>query len=56
MIIISVCAERLEEKDVSTYNECRYTWGISEGVDDLPPGECFPLESNLALFNGGKLQ
>ncbi|XP_041351566.1 putative transferase CAF17 homolog, mitochondrial [Gigantopelta aegis] len=47
-----VCAERIEEKDVSLYNERRYIWGISEGISDLPPGECLPLESNLTLFNG----
>ena len=35
------------------YQERRYQWGIPEGTVDLPPGNCFPLESNLVFMNGG---
>ena len=35
------------------YHEARYRQGISEGIVDLPPGNCFPLESNLVYLNGG---
>ncbi|XP_055887699.1 putative transferase CAF17 homolog, mitochondrial [Biomphalaria glabrata] len=41
------------EKD---YRIHRYKNGIPEGVVDLPPGSCFPLESNLALMNGVNFQ
>lgn len=34
------------------YHERRYDWGIPEGTLDLPPGNCFPLESNLVYMNG----
>ena len=27
--------------------------GVGEGTVDFPPGQCFPLESNLAFLNGG---
>ncbi|GFN85743.1 hypothetical protein PoB_001224900 [Plakobranchus ocellatus] len=39
--------------DEEEYTTWRYRWGIPEGVTDLPPGNCLPLESNLALMNGG---
>jgi len=29
--------------------------GVGEGTVDFPPGQCFPLESNLAFLNGGML-
>lgn len=34
------------------YHERRYMLGLSEGIIDLPPGNCFPLESNLVYLNG----
>lgn len=34
------------------YHRRRYQWGIGEGVVDLPPGDCFPLESNALFLNG----
>lgn len=34
------------------YHERRYRLGIPEGTTDLPPGNCFPLESNLVYMNG----
>ena len=40
--------------DEAGYHERRYRWGIPEGTSDLPPGNCFPLESNLVYMNGGK--
>ena len=38
------------------YHEARYRQGISEGIVDLPPGNCFPLESNLVYLNGACFQ
>ncbi|BFZ10133.1 hypothetical protein BsWGS_13172 [Bradybaena similaris] len=38
------------------YREHRYHWGIPEGVSDLPPGKCLPLESNLDFMNGVNFQ
>ncbi|XP_064618390.1 putative transferase CAF17 homolog, mitochondrial [Liolophura sinensis] len=38
------------------YHIRRYRWGISEGCIDLPPGNCFPLESNLVYLNGACFQ
>lgn len=39
-------------KEEEIYHEERYKWGIAEGIIDLPPGNCFPLESNLVYMNG----
>ncbi|XP_045187104.2 putative transferase CAF17 homolog, mitochondrial [Mercenaria mercenaria] len=39
-------------EDESGYHESRLQWGIPEGPQDLPPGNCFPLESNLVFMNG----
>jgi hypothetical protein len=41
-----------EERD---YHIQRYKTGLPEGIVDLPPGQCLPLESNLVFHNGGKL-
>jgi len=59
---LSILAQRLVTKGGAVENtklaSCedytihRYKWGIPEGVGDLPPGNCLPLESNLALMNG----
>ncbi|XP_071941494.1 putative transferase CAF17 homolog, mitochondrial [Antedon mediterranea] len=38
--------------DESDYRRRRYLWGVSEGVTDMPVGDSFPLESNLAFMNG----
>jgi len=43
----------VEEKAYRTH---LYKWGAPEGVEDLPPGNCLPLESNLALMNGVNFQ
>ncbi|KAJ9589937.1 hypothetical protein L9F63_016921, partial [Diploptera punctata] len=34
------------------YRLFRYKLGIGEGVNDLPPGNCFPLESNCDYLHG----
>lgn len=34
------------------YRHLRYRIGIAEGVDELPPGNCFPLEANCDYLNG----
>jgi len=35
-----------------SYQKFRYSLGVAEGVDELPPGQCFPLESNLDYLHG----
>jgi folate-binding protein YgfZ len=34
------------------YDTKRCSLGVGEGSVDFPPGQCFPLESNLAFLNG----
>uniref|UniRef100_A0A1A9W2U8 GCV_T domain-containing protein n=1 Tax=Glossina brevipalpis TaxID=37001 RepID=A0A1A9W2U8_9MUSC len=34
------------------YRNRRYTFGLAEGVWEMPPGKCFPLESNCDFLNG----
>ncbi|XP_060085232.1 putative transferase CAF17 homolog, mitochondrial [Ylistrum balloti] len=41
-----------EETPEEDYHRERYQIGIGEGVVDLPPGNCFPLESNAVYLNG----
>ena len=41
--------------DSVVYKEHRYTLGIAEGIQEIPPGNPLPLEYNLALINGGML-
>ncbi|KAM8706455.1 hypothetical protein ACLKA7_010688 [Drosophila subpalustris] len=36
----------------SNYKLLRYKQGIGEGVEELPPGKCFPLEANADYLNG----
>ncbi|KAH8407160.1 hypothetical protein KR222_009558 [Zaprionus bogoriensis] len=36
----------------NNYRLLRYKLGIGEGVDELPPGKCFPLEANADYLNG----
>lgn len=35
-----------------TYKWFRYSFGIGEGIKDLPPGESFPLEANCDYLHG----
>lgn len=52
---IKQCVHKASELVLSSedsYHEARYKLGISEGITDLPPGNCFPLESNLVYLNG----
>ncbi|KAH8407288.1 hypothetical protein KR215_000153 [Drosophila sulfurigaster] len=34
------------------YQLLRYKQGIGEGIEELPPGKCFPLEANADYLNG----
>ncbi|EDW67233.1 putative transferase CAF17, mitochondrial isoform X2 [Drosophila virilis] len=36
----------------SNYKLLRYKQGIGEGIEELPPGKCFPLEANADYLNG----
>lgn len=35
-----------------TYKTLRYSLGIGEGIKELPPGDCFPLEANGDYLHG----
>ncbi|KAF2901386.1 hypothetical protein ILUMI_04797 [Ignelater luminosus] len=35
-----------------TYRWFRYNLGVGEGINDLPPGNCFPLEANCDYLHG----
>ncbi|XP_037946563.1 putative transferase CAF17 homolog, mitochondrial [Teleopsis dalmanni] len=58
-------AEIFSEADKVTVspptNDCnyrirRYKYGVGEGVTDLPPGKCFPLEANGDYLHGVSFQ
>ncbi|KAH8381579.1 hypothetical protein KR093_008679 [Drosophila rubida] len=36
----------------NNYKLLRYKQGIGEGIEELPPGKCFPLEANADYLNG----
>ncbi|XP_022911883.2 putative transferase CAF17 homolog, mitochondrial [Onthophagus taurus] len=36
----------------NNYKWFRYLLGVGEGVEDLPPGNCFPLEANCDYLHG----
>ena len=38
--------------DLSTYKQWLYRHGVAEGTEDIPPGECIPLEYNIVFLNG----
>jgi len=38
--------------DTSIYKQWLYRNGIAEGIEDIPPGECIPLEYNIVFLNG----
>ncbi len=38
--------------DDEDYHVLRYQLGVGEGIEDLPPGKAFPLESNLDYLHG----
>lgn len=39
-------------KSESLYKWFRYYLGVGEGCQDLPPGDCFPLEANCDYLHG----
>ncbi|XP_048747304.2 putative transferase CAF17 homolog, mitochondrial [Ostrea edulis] len=42
----------IEVGEEREYHTQRYKTGLPEGIVDLPPGQCLPLESNLVFHNG----
>ncbi|CAF1258680.1 unnamed protein product [Rotaria magnacalcarata] len=38
--------------DISIYKKWLYQHGIAEGTEDIPSGECIPLEYNIVFLNG----
>ncbi|CAF0905889.1 unnamed protein product [Adineta steineri] len=38
--------------DILVYKQWLYQHGIAEGIEDIPPGECIPLEYNIVYLNG----
>jgi folate-binding protein YgfZ len=38
--------------DILIYKQWLYRHGIAEGIEDIPPGECIPLEYNIVYLNG----
>ena len=42
----------VQEGSIEDYTAHRYKLGICEGVIDLPPEKCFPLESNCDYMHG----
>ena len=38
--------------DILIYKQWLYRHGIAEGIEDIPPGECIPLEYNVVFLNG----
>ncbi|ALC47258.1 CG8043 [Drosophila busckii] len=41
-----------ESHPENSYQLLRYKHGVGEGVRELPPGKCFPLEANADYLNG----
>lgn len=46
----------VEKNDQDLYRIYRYHLGVAEGVHDLPPGNCFPLEANADYLHGVSFQ
>jgi transferase CAF17, mitochondrial len=42
--------------DLSIYKQRLYRHGIAEGIEDMPPGQCIPLEYNIVYLNGVSFQ
>lgn len=42
----------ISESKAGEYRWFRYKLGVGEGVSDLPPGNCFPLECNCDYMHG----
>jgi folate-binding protein YgfZ len=38
--------------DILIYKQWLYQHGVAEGIEDIPPGECIPLEYNIVFLNG----
>ena len=46
--VIEGCTDVVDE-----YQSRRFDFGLSEGIEELLPGQSFPLECNLFFLNGG---
>ncbi|KAI4467105.1 hypothetical protein MML48_2g00014727 [Holotrichia oblita] len=49
---ITKLTEVKTQLDTQTYKWFRYNLGVGEGVNDLPPENCFPLEANCDYLHG----
>jgi folate-binding protein YgfZ len=45
-------SESVHQESMLSYRAFRYKLGIGEGVNDLPPENCFPLEANGDYLHG----
>lgn len=43
---------KIAKNNNKNYRWLRYSLGVGEGIQDLPPGECFPLECNCDYLHG----
>lgn len=50
--ILPIPSESSSSEQLCNYKELRYNLGVGEGVDDLPPSKCFPLEANCDYLHG----
>lgn len=50
--VVEQISDIIHVKPGSSYKWLRYYLGVGEGVIDLPPGECFPLEANCDYLHG----
>jgi folate-binding protein YgfZ len=48
----TIAANEADPQDVSEYNLLRYTYGISEGPNEIPRESALPMECNIDLSSG----
>ena len=53
---VTIVQNSISPSSASFYDQRRYELGIGEGVTDMPPGACIPLEHNVVFMNGVSFQ